>query len=532
MNLRMRHIVVMGCVALIVGTVVAAYFMHGDPWYQQDFKRAMELLTEDPQAAMELFEKVAACDKPVRERALAHYYLGRYARTRDLPKAVQHLSVAWNELEPGEDRAVCGIVLSALLYQDGRISELKKVLNSLTKTTQFQKFANDERNRPSRLAAGSARLFFKENSGYGIGETHFTNDDYSRQDFAFWKSLILLRKIGERIGSRCDKQDEIVARIADFVALNVPDRPGEPLRGFANSPGRSLILGYGSATERAWTMCSLLQTMWIKTRIAQPAPDSAPVVIVAIGEKRWIYDCATMREMRDEDGEIVSFAAYLKKHPPVNLIDFSADDGASYFVFADPQQVSMRALVFQNGILKEFATRPTAPVAVNLIDEMFREGQLLSGRKKDAHAPPWPVPFDFRIDAKFRKLAKALKNDPARLEKFPKEDRKRAAADLRRAGVMLQYLKAQKALLEKLMEPRTLMLQGDFEGALVLLDKIATAAGDNAELQREVRYFECLCLYEKGDFAAAKKKLQAFLNVNPGWRTSSAQHLLSLADKQ
>ncbi len=528
MKFRMRHIVMLGCVALIVGTAVATYLLHREPWYRRDLDRATELLGEDPQAAVELLEKVAACEKPVPERAIAHHLLGRYERMRDLRKAVKHLSIAWNELEPGDERAACGIVLSALLYQDGRISDLKKILDSLTKTQQFHDLAAEEWGRRNKTAAEAAWRFFKENPDYGIGESHFAHVDYSRQDFAFWHSLDLFRKIGERIGSQCERRDEIVSRVADFVALNVPDLPaaaGEVPRDFANSPGRSLWAGYGSATERAWTLCSILQAMWIRTLIVEAAPESAPVVIVLLRKKCRIYDCATMREVRGEDGGVVSFEDYLKAHPPVNLVDFSADGGARYFVFADPQQVSTRAMLMQDAILGEFATEPTAPVAVNLVKVMYRTGRLLSGGEKDAHAPPWPVPFEFRIDARYQELVRAAASDPAKTEGIPE-------ADLKRAEAAVKYLDAQEALLKKLVWARTMALLGDFDTALDSLDLVGTEAGDNAELRREARYFECLCLYEKGDFAAAQKKLEVFLNTDPGRRESAARGLLNLAEKR
>ena len=522
MRLRGRHIVIAVCAVLIVGTAAAAYLLHGEPWYKRKLDEAMELLDTDPDAAVVLLREVAACDKQVQERYVAQYFLGWYERNRDPRKALEHLAIAWNELQPGDERFACGLLLSALLYQEGRISEFKRVVSSLVQTRQFSDFAAGEWSLRNRLAAEAAWAFFKKNPAYEIGKEHFSGLEYSRQDYVFWQSVDSFRQIGERLRDGCADDGEFAARVAEFVALNVAEVPGDAPRDFANAPMRSLTLGCGTAEERAWAFASILQAMRIDLLIVRPVPDAAPTVIVLSGQGKWIFDCATMAEVRGADDKPVAFKDYLAAHPPVNLIDYAATDGARYFVFVDPQQVSTRAMLLQTGILDRFAPSPTAPLGVDLVREMYGAGRLVSHRQEQAHAPAWMLPFRFRADAKYQDIVRAAAGDDEKMKAVPPEA-------LPRARAAVEYLAAQETWLAEMGVARILALVGRCDEALVALDTAALKAPDNAEIRRDARYFECLCLYEMGDFAAAAEKLVAFLADDPGRRESAARALLRLA---
>ncbi|MBN2024222.1 MAG: hypothetical protein JW809_15675 [Pirellulales bacterium] len=235
----------------------------------------------------------------------------------------------------------------------------------------------------------------------------FRRDDGSALQEAVW-----MRDVSNR--ARGGQLDDLVRarRLFDWVVQNVqlePD-PADPAKAIPNRPWETLLLGRGTAVERAWVFLLLLRHQDIDAAIlALPAEGGAarPWAVGALVEGQlYLFDPALGLPIPAPDGVQFDDEGQLNVQP-ATLAQVAADDallrqldleGAPYPVRAEqlkdvvawvegsPAALSARMAMVQS--------RLTGPDKVLLTAEPSRAAKHIGDAPGAGEARLWPWPFE------------------------------------------------------------------------------------------------------------------------------------------
>lgn len=203
-------------------------------------------------------------------RVTAAYYIGliQYARgsEENISNAVSLLKeVAANTQDPIERFESCRVLMS-YAWAVGDFDAILTLLRFLQSDRETLRYINDQFDIIK--AGDKARdtlAFFKDHPEPGLGEEDIAYPVFSDNDDIYWRHRWLHRAAADTAAGG----DDGMAAITDifyWCCRNVVTLDEDRARGFATSPYQRLYVGHGSADERAWVFCAMVEALnyWVK----------------------------------------------------------------------------------------------------------------------------------------------------------------------------------------------------------------------------------------------------------------------------
>ncbi|QDU38419.1 hypothetical protein Mal4_27460 [Maioricimonas rarisocia] len=120
-------------------------------------------------------------------------------------------------------------------------------------------------------------------------------DSFARRDLDHIRNALLVRTAAEHVTLDASDDVERAVLLFNYVVRNVALLPGDSA-GLALTPFETLLLGQGTADDRAWVFAELLRQLRIDAVVLEPAEgDWGPARIVGVvipGESVRLFDCA------------------------------------------------------------------------------------------------------------------------------------------------------------------------------------------------------------------------------------------------
>ncbi len=216
--------------------------------------------------ARDFFFKIySAPQQEKNTRLTAAYYLGliQYARgsQENLNTAMSLLEeVANNTEDPLERFESCRVIMS----YDWTIEDfdgLLKVLRLLQRDRNLLLKFNEQQRIIETCKEGRDVLgFFADHPEFGLTREDITWGRFGSHDKSYWASRRLYRSVADTAARGASGQAAIT-RLFDWCVRNVVSTSDDEGRRFVTSPHERLYAGHGTAEERAWVLCALIEAL-------------------------------------------------------------------------------------------------------------------------------------------------------------------------------------------------------------------------------------------------------------------------------
>jgi len=480
--------------------------------------------------AARLFQAIyddTKADMSIRLTAAYHVGLIKYARgsADDRTSGAALLKIVMEEsTDPIERFEACRVVAS-WYWDHGDTTSVLGVFANILDDADMRARLTDLLYSIENSPDGQTDIeFFAAHPEFGLASADLTTAQFTERDETYWGRMHFYHTVAEKITAGRTGADAVSA-LFEWCRRNVVTLAEDEERDIPTPPYQRILAAHGTADERAWVFCALIEALW-KYRKDQELYDYDVMVIkvgestlvsVGYGDEISLYDMDMCILVYGQDGATPASLADVRGQD-----DFPLNTGLSgvpypyksgdirngyYFAPFDPRSAAFKqALVLPNPFVPEPLLHRTTgryrPLYESAVGKTENAARGYFSRKVQEFDYPyndpdggvlqlWDVPFEEYQFARLQSIRRSAASAP---EIMALDDQKR-----KRLDDYIRVYDATDNCLRPLLDGREFQFMGSFPRSADWFENEILAHPEkagNSDVLEDASYYRCLALFD------------------------------------